>query len=256
MSISEDKKAESARLDSLSAAYGEQFAYAFDNDLILNWYPQRIMALASTGSLLELGIGHGFSTVKFSEHYQRHLVIDGSPEIIKSFQTKYPECKAELCEAFFETFDTAEKFDLIVMGFILEHVDDPALILQIYRSFLKPGGSIFVTVPNAEALNKRFGYEAGLLNNLFDLGDGDIALGHQRLFSVTSLKGLVRSLGYVDVHTEGLFLKPLTTKQLLGLNISNEVAQAMMKVGVDYPELSVGILMQIKCAESSSAFSA
>lgn len=233
-------------LDDYFAAYGKDFAYALDNDLILNWYPRRIVEKKHGDSLLELGIGHGFTTEFFGKNFRRHVVIDGSPKILEAFKANYPESKTETVLGYFEDFETAERFDHIVMGFVLEHVDNPSLILSHFKKFLKPTGTIFLTVPNAEALNKRLGFEAGLISDLFALGAGDKALGHKQLFSVASLQKLIAGLGFEQLSIEGLFLKPFTTQQVQSLNLPPAVFQAMMKVGVEYPELSVGILMEIK----------
>lgn len=234
------------QLDGFLDAYQPEFAYALDNNLILNWYPERITKRSNGDRLLELGIGHGFSTNRFSNHFKRHLVIDGSPSIIKQFQSSFPNCTAEIVEAYFESFDTEERFDTIVMGFILEHVDDPKALLSQYKNFLTPSGSIYITVPNAEALNRRFGYEAGLLDSLFDLSESDLALGHQRLFSAQTLTALVKDCGLAPTHLEGIFLKPVTTQQLISLNLSEEILQGMLKTGISYPELSVALLMEVK----------
>lgn len=233
-------------LNSYLPAYQDEFLYALDNRLILNWYPDRVMSLAKGDSLLELGIGHGYSTSRFSKHFKRHLVIDGSSEIIRQFQETFPDCSASIVENYFETFETSERFDVIVMGFILEHVDNPELILSRYKKFLKPNGVIYLTVPNAEALNKRLGYEAGLLPSLFQLGEGDKALGHQRLFSVQTLKDMIQKCGYSCDKLEGIFLKPITTSQIQELALSEEILQGMMKVGIDYPELCVALFMEIR----------
>lgn len=248
MTIIPDSEALLARLDTFSPAYNDEFQYALDNELVLNWYPGRIMALAKGDSLLELGLGHGYSTTRFASHFTQHVVIDGSTEIITQFQRKYPECRAQIVHQLFESYETTERFDSIVMGFILEHVDDPAAILCKYRKFLKPGGSVFVTVPNAEALNKRFGHDAGLIRDLYALGPGDIQLGHQRVFSVATLEALANEQGYKSIHVEGIFLKPITTDQIKQLKLSPAILNAMMTVGVNYPELCVGILMELKDA--------
>lgn len=57
--------------------------------------------------------------------------------------------------AYFEEYSPDEKFDVIIMGFVLEHVDNPDLILERYRHFLKPGGRLYIAVPNAKSLNRR-----------------------------------------------------------------------------------------------------
>lgn len=237
-------------LDNYIGAYGEGFDYAFDNNIILNWYPRRIIDLCPDGgSLLELGLGHGLTTDRFSRHFSRHLVLDGSPSVIEQFHQQFPDSRAEILETYFENFETQERFDVIIMGFVLEHVDDPELVLTRYRSLLKPGGRCFVAVPNAESMHRRLGHAAGLLDDMMTLGKGDRELGHARLYSVESLDHQLRKTGYLPLRTEGIFLKPLTTSQLQSLQLKPEIIEAMCSVGVEYPELSCGLLAEAAPAE-------
>ena len=235
-------------LDDSIPAYQDDFPYALDNRLMLNWYPQRIIRLAQGGSLLELGLGHGYSSLIFSRHFSRYTVIEGSTAVIRQFSESHPETPVDVRCAYFEDFVPEMRYDHIVMGFILEHVDDPGQILRRYKEFLTPQGSLFVAVPNCAALNKRFGYAAGLIDNLEILNDADRLLGHQRLFTLESLTELCHREGFTISSVEGIFLKPITTGQILELKLSEPILEAMLKVGVDYPELSVGILMELRAA--------
>ena len=236
-----------SQLDNFAHAYGEGFSYAFDNNIMLNWYPQRVMQLcADKGRLLELGIGHGFTTNRFSQHFERHVVIDGSASVIKQFQNQYPGSKAEIVECYFENFDTEERFDTIVMGFVLEHVEDPCVVLRHFKKFLAPNGRCFIAVPNGESLHRRLGHAAGLLSDLMKLGQGDLELGHRRLYSVDSLTNELSRANYRVVRKEGIFLKPLMTSQLQSLHLDEKIIQAMCVVGIDYPELSCALLVEVE----------
>jgi 2-polyprenyl-3-methyl-5-hydroxy-6-metoxy-1,4-benzoquinol methylase len=233
------------KLDDFIEAYGENFTYAFDNNIILNWYPLRIMELSSKDSnLLELGIGHGFSTNRFSQHFSSHVVIDGSASVISQFREHYPNSSATIVESYFENFDTESRFDLIVMGFILEHVDNPQAVLTRFKKFLNPGGRCFVLVPNGESLHRRFGHAAGLLDDMMALGQGDVELGHKRLYSSESLASELNAAGYKVVRKEGLFMKPFTTPQLKSLQLDESIIRAMCTVAIDYPELSCALLFE------------
>src|SRR5438067_117652 len=123
-------------LDIHVKAYEGETQYDFDNDIMLNWYPQRIIKLAKNSkSILELGLGHGFSTNIFSEHFSTHVVLDGSSAVIKNFKKRFPDCPAQIVETYFENFVSDDKFDVIVLGFILEHVDNPLEIITMYKNF-------------------------------------------------------------------------------------------------------------------------
>lgn len=234
-------------LDQHVRAYEGELKYDFDNEILLNWYPKRILQhTQGFVSLLELGLGHGYTTTIFSQQAGKHVVLDGSSAIIKNFQSKYPDCKVEIVETYFEDFQSDEKFDLIVMGFILEHVDDPIQILRHYRQFLAPKGRLFLAVPNAEVLNRRLGHAAGLLKDMQELSENDHILGHQRYYTVQSLANDIQAAGYSVAMMEGIYLKPLTTSQMISLNFDRNLIDAFCEVGIPYPELCCGILAEIK----------
>jgi SAM-dependent methyltransferase len=238
-------------LDGFVSAYANDSSYTFDNKIMLNWYPERIMSLCSReGRLLELGLGHGFTTKRFSNHFSRHVVIEGSAAVIEQFHSQFPNCDVEVINSYFENFDSEERFDVIVMGFILEHVADPHSILQRYKKFLAPGGRFFVTVPNAESLHRRFGHSAGLLADVLALSECDREQGHLRFYTLGSLTSVLHEAGYRIVRKEGLFLKALTTAQLQSLHLDENIIQAMCLVGIDYPELSNGLLFEAEVADA------
>jgi SAM-dependent methyltransferase len=233
-------------LDNHVVAYQGDNLYDFDNEILLTWYPQRVLTFAGGArSLLELGLGHGYTTDIFSHWFKRHVVLEGSSAVIKNFRDKHSECAAEIVETYFENFQTDERFDLIVMGFILEHVDDPLLILRRFREFLAPGGRMFLAVPNAEVLNRRLGHLAGLLEDVSTLSENDLLLGHKRYYTVDSLsKDVVQAECKID-RMEGIYLKPFTTQQIISLQLDRGIIDALCTIGVDYPKLSCGLLAEI-----------
>lgn len=232
-------------LNEFAPAYGADFAYAFDNQVMLNWYPRRIMLHSSASSrALELGIGHGYTCDHFSRYYAHYAVIDGSASVIEQFRGQYPASPAQIMHGYFEDFSMPGQVDLVIMGFVLEHVEDPAQVLRHFRQFIAPGGRCFVAVPNAESLHRRFGHAAGLLPDIAVLGAGDLALGHRRSFNLGSMRELLAACGYRVLREEGIFLKPLTTGQLLSLDLSPAILEGMCQVGVDYPELCAGLLFE------------
>ena len=199
-------------------------------------------------SLLELGIGHGFTASIFNAVCDRHVIIEGSQVVIDLFRENHPESTAELVQGYFENYETESRFDVIIMGFILEHVDDPGVVLRRYRELLKPGGKLFVTVPNGKSLNRRLGLELGLIDDIYSLNANDQALGHKRQFCRDTLKALLGECGYQVVHEEGIYLKPLPLHVLKTLTDFQDNLQAMLRVGVDFPDLCVGLLVECAAA--------
>jgi len=94
-------------------------------------------------------------------------------------------------------------------------------------------------------MNRRLGHLAGMLPDMEALSENDLVLGHQRYFTVRSLTQLVSDAGYKLETMEGIYLKPFATSQLLSLNLDTKVIRALCEMGVDYPELSCGLLAQL-----------
>ena len=237
---------EKENLDNYVEGYEDENVFSYDIRIWMNWYVKRLNGILIGDNCLELGIGHGYSTFAFSEHFMTYKVIEGSEGIIERFFKLHPDSKVNIIHGFFEEFSTNEKFDVILMGYVLEHVDDPEFILNKYKQFLNPGGSIFVIVPNGSALNRRFGLLAGYIKSLEDMSDFDIMCGHKRTFTYESLMELVDKCQLNIARCEGIFLKCMSTEQMLKLNIPDSIINAMCISAVDYPEISASILLELK----------
>ncbi|MBW1711992.1 MAG: class I SAM-dependent methyltransferase [Deltaproteobacteria bacterium] len=233
-------------LDTKAKAYARPTIHDRETALSLEWYAGRIMDLTPKGSLLELGLGQGAASLVLSGRYSPHLIVEGSGEVIRAFRQGGQWAQVQIVEALFEEFEPEGRFDLVVMGFVLEHVDDPGLVLRRYRDFLSPGGSLYVVVPNSESLHRRLGQAAGLLDDLNRLGPRDLEAGHKRYFNLKSITKLLEESGLAVTRAEGLMLKPLTSAQLAALDLSEEVMTALFRVGQDLPELSNALFLQAR----------
>lgn len=231
-------------------AYSRDNIYDFDNNIILHEYPRMIAERIGeielkSKSFLELGLGHGYSTLEFQKLVgDEYTVLEGDGNIIEKFNCDHPNHNIHIVQTYFEKFCTERKYDVIIAGYILEHVDDPLMIIRKYKSYLDKNGRMFIAVPNAEALNRRIGYEAGLLSDITQLSQMDIGLGHKRYFTVDSISSLIMEAEMRIESMEGIYLKPFTTKQIISLNLDDSIIKAMCRVGRRYPELSLGILVE------------
>jgi len=55
-----------------------------------------------------------------------------------------------------------------------------------------------------------------------------------------SLTSDITRAGFAIESTEGIYLKPFTTAQILSLNLDRKVITALCEVGIQYPELCCG----------------
>lgn len=233
-------------LNAVASEYKPNAATEIENDLILNWYPERIVSRFSfADSLLELGLGHGFTAEIFAKVTNRHVIVDGASTVIDQFKQSHPDFSGELVLDYFEKYTPEKPFDVIVMGFVLEHVEDPDLILNRYRQFLKPGGKMYIAVPNAKSMNRRMGLALGLIDDIYSLNANDLALGHKRQYCLQTLRSAMTKAGYRITHEEGIYLKPLPLATLKTLTNFKENLKAMCEVGIEFPDLCVGLLLEV-----------
>lgn len=75
-------------LDRYAGAYTGENAYDVESMLTFKWYVERIIRSANPGSALELGIGFGFTTIDFANYFSKHIVLEGSQEVISNFREK------------------------------------------------------------------------------------------------------------------------------------------------------------------------
>lgn len=232
-------------LDKSLSAYSINKHYYFDEEISLNWYARRIIDIFSPDiSVLDLGLGHGITANLFSKHFADYTILEGSQEIINKHRIEFPKSTANIVNTFFEEFNVNKQYDLIIMGFILEHVKNPVQIMSLYKEFLKTNGSMILSVPNAEAMNRRLGCYAGFLDDITRLSDYDRELGHLRYYTIDTFRKDIETAGLKVKIIEGIYLKPFTTKQMISLNFDQKVLDALCILGIEYPELCLGIMAE------------
>lgn len=237
-----------------SAAYAPGFSFYDDNVRLLR--AGLVQVLRRTRhldrfSLLSLGVGHRV-TIRgllegLGDRLSEYLIVEGSADIIEMFNREVaPPPQVHVEQAYFEAFTTDRRFDVIEVGFVLEHVVDPALVLRRFAGFLAPEGRLMVAVPNARSLHRLIGHEAGLLEDVHNLSEADLALGHRRYFDPVSLETLMSECGLEVVGRAGLMLKPLTTAQLATLDLTPEIIRAMDEIGFGLPDVCNAIFLEAR----------
>jgi hypothetical protein len=100
------------------------------------------------------------------------------------------------------------------MTFLLEHVEDPVLLLRLARSRLAEDGVLFVAVPNADSVHRVLALRAGLIQSTTELSDNDLRVGHRRVYTQALLREHLRQANLRITVEKRVGLKPLTLKQL------------------------------------------
>lgn len=163
------------------------------------------------GTVLDVGCADGVMAKALSNKFDV-TGLDGSEKLIKRARTIAP--KAKFIFSLFEKFKPKQKYDNVVLSFILEHVDNPKQLLQLTKEWVKDDGIIIILVPNAESIHRRVGKQLGMLKDLHDLNETDLSQGHRRVYDLDSLSREIENVGLKIIEKDGYFLKFLSEKQM------------------------------------------
>lgn len=202
----------------------EQIAYYFNGNLCL-----------------ELGCADGEGTKILVKYFKSVVAVDGSERQIELAKQRVKSKKVKFIESYIEDLDLDMKFDTIVLAHILEHVDNPVLILQIAKKMLNKGGIIIIDVPNALSLHRQAGVLMGMLKNEYELNVSDKSVGHKRVYDFDLLEDDVKKSGLRIVRRSGVLIKPFSNSQLDKI-LDKKGVEAFSVLGLKYPEIAAEII--------------
>lgn len=90
----------------------------------------------------------------------------------------------------------SQKFDLVVLPEILEHIFDPVYVLKKSSAVLKSDGEIILTTPNFLTWTNRFRFLFGLFRYE---KEGMFDFGHIRWFTYSYLKQVLAEAGFTTI---------------------------------------------------------
>lgn len=189
---------------------------------------------------LELGCAGGLWTKELVKHFKRVVAVDGDQEFVEKTRDRVESNNLEVIHSLFEEYNPNDKFDTIIMAHILEHVEDPILVLRRAEKWLGNGGVILISVPNANSIHRQAGVKMGLLNKTDQLNEVDRKIGHKRVYERKSLQEDIESAGLKNSKMGGVFLKSLTNAQIEEM-FNEEMMNAFYELGKEYPEIAAEI---------------
>jgi 2-polyprenyl-3-methyl-5-hydroxy-6-metoxy-1,4-benzoquinol methylase len=163
-----------------------------------------VLGSARSGLLLDVGTGDGF----FLEFASRHFEVESTE--LSSTAADYARKRgfAPKIGDFAAMQLPDSQFDVVTIWHVLEHFTAPGAALALAHRALKPGGLLFIAVPNElnRVISGWFGRKAG------ESPFGPIEWGHEihlSYFTPFTLRSYLRKCGFRvlktgvdDVHTE------------------------------------------------------
>lgn len=189
-------------------------------------------------SVLELGAAVGVMTELLLKKHSDVTVVEGAPRFCEILRQKFPTI--EVVNALFEDFSPHRTYENIIVGHVLEHVEEPVAILRKIRDWLSPAGRVLAASPNVRSLHRQAAVIMGLLREEGELNESDLKQGHRRVYDHESFRADFLAAGLKIEIFGGYWMKPLSNSQIEAY-WTEEMIAAFMLLGERYPDIAAEI---------------
>jgi SAM-dependent methyltransferase len=146
---------------------------------------------------------------------------DLDAELVDAVQARYPQLR--LVAADMEQIRLEETFDLVIMGDLIEHLNNPGAALERASDLLAPGGELLISCPNALGLPNYLRFLAGRFRE-----GGD----HVHSFNCWTLENLLKRHGFrVTSMQTALDRKPVSRWKRALVAVVRPLLRAFPKLG-------------------------
>lgn len=210
------------------------------NARVIDYRYEKLSKFFCGNTCLEMGSSDGRGLPFLLDRFDSVVAVDGSPAAIDEIEERFIDPRLTAVCSFFEDLCLDQKFDTVLMGHILEHVDCPRQVIEVGMRHLADGGVIIADVPNANSIHRHMGVHMGLLPRTNSLNAADRSIGHQRVYHRHEFEREFTDLGLTITHSGGFFLKPLSNAQIEA-HFDTEQINALFELGGTFPDIAAEI---------------
>jgi len=229
--VKDQRDRERARLEVVSEVYDPSNPEEEFDFFTKRLHRQAMSPWLHGDRVLEMGCATGELTTLLSPLAKEYHVVEGSARNIEVSRVRAPQ--VTFFESLWEEFNPDDRYTDVLLVCALEHVEDPVDILRRARAWLVPGGRLHLIVPNADSLHRFVGVAMGMLPERTALSESDHRIGHRRVYTIDTLLADVEAAALTSLHWQGIFLKVLSNRQMLGWDWA--LIEAMHVVGQRFP---------------------
>jgi 2-polyprenyl-3-methyl-5-hydroxy-6-metoxy-1,4-benzoquinol methylase len=224
-----------------------KYAYSFDFDVMHPFMIKSFEPFFRSGNLLELGSFRGDFTKKLLLYFDDVTCVEASDVAVEEARRNLGD-KVRFVTSLFEMANLTKRYDNIILTHVLEHLDDPVLVLKrINDEWLAENGRFFLVCPNANAPSRQIAVKMGLISHNSTVTPAEKEHGHRRTYTLDTLERDAKEAGLRVVHRSGIFFKALANFQwdrLLATDIiSPEYLEGCYQLGQQYPDLCSSIFL-------------
>ena len=187
-----------------------------------HWVLEQLRKGSSAGSFLDIGCGEGWALDYFQRQGWTVLGLDFSSFSLEKF---HPSLRGQLrtgdlYEEVQKLVAAGEQFDVLWLDNVLEHVLEPADLLRLCRTLIKPSGVLVVDVPNDFSALQLHLLNSGQIDRPFWV----VLPDHLSYFNPSGLRNLAEATGWRTAKVIG--------DQPIDLNLLNSASNYVMNRAV------------------------
>lgn len=237
-------------IDETKDTPSHKYFYDFDFGVMHRYMLKSFLPFFNKGNVLELGSYKGNFTKRLLSYFDDITCVEASGEAIDIAKKEIRD-KVKFIHSLFETARLPTKYDNIILTHVLEHVDNPLVVLKrINQEWLSEKGRLFLVCPNANAPSRQIAVKMGLISHPTAVTVAEKKHGHRRTYTLDTMEKDAKSAGLKVVHRSGIFFKALANFQwdkLLKTDIiSPEYLEGCYELGKQYPDLCSSIFLLCK----------
>jgi 2-polyprenyl-3-methyl-5-hydroxy-6-metoxy-1,4-benzoquinol methylase len=123
--------------------------YWFQRHLaVYEWIGARVVGLR----VLDMACGEGYGSEVLSRSASSVVGVDANPDAHEHARLRYRRQNLRFDRGMVENYGEPSSFDAVVFLQTIEHVQDPAEVLERFCTLLAPGGVAYVSTPNVLTL--------------------------------------------------------------------------------------------------------
>jgi SAM-dependent methyltransferase len=181
--------------------------------------------------ILEVGCGTE-SMFSHWRRFDRFVIVEPGPEFAARARSGAGnDTRISVVEDFIETAGRGlegERFDVILVSGLLHEVPDPVEVLRVVRALCHQETLVHANVPNARSLHRLLALEMGLIRDLHEISERQLALSQPRTFDLSMLRALCARCGFDEIASGSYFVKPFSHSQMAQLHNAGMVNERML----------------------------
>lgn len=212
-------------------AAGRRYYYTSEqefDDINKKMVIEEIRRFIKPGRMLELGyINNIWTDALLAAGGTVDILEAASNHVEKARETFRDNSQVTVHHTLFEDYKPQEKYDTILMSGVIKHIPDDLGFLRQARAWLKPDGVVIGCTQNSRSFHRRLGTYMGLELAPEAHNKRDLEVFNVHQYDRFKWRALFLEAGYDVKKVEGVFLKILSTEQMMYLGEKYDVLRIM-----------------------------